>query len=192
MKRLLALLVSLLLFTIPCAWGETNLDVQVDENGLLMDETWIYTGYVEGGVTFAIPAESVGYDVSLRERMAGILLVVGNEDYMLQLRRFPPDAMTFESFRATIEAEPTAESAVFERDGVEILTYRNTRPSVVGELYGIALTGLDGCLYKVSLFTGDSEAFDEEAPVWKISLIIASTCRLQDFSDWNTGEAAQH
>ena len=67
---------------------------------------------------------------------------------------------------------------------LEILTYRNTAPGPSSELYGIAMTGLDGKLYKISIFTGADEAFGEDAPVWEIAERIAASARHQDFSEW--------
>jgi hypothetical protein len=57
-------------------------------------------------------------------------------------------------------------------------------PNKDSELYGIALTGLDDLFYKISLFTGENGAFDEDAKVWKIAEVLASTVRQRDFSEW--------
>ena len=73
----------------------------------------------------------------------------------------------------------------------EILTYRNTQPSASNELYGIAMTGLDGLFYKISIFTGTDEAYGEDAPVWQIAETVGQTARRQDFSDWDIEGAPQ-
>ncbi len=85
---------------------------------------------------------------------------------------------------AGIGSEPSADIRIDERDGKEILIYRNTKPNVHGELFGITMTGMDGNTYKISLFTGESEACDADAPVWKIAEIIAETTNYRDFAEW--------
>ena len=182
MFLLLALLVlTIIPFSALC---ETNLDVTADEDGLLNDATWQYYGYTYGGITFAIPGNSYQYDLSQEYKDAGIVSLIGNEDYMLQLRKFAPDVMSYEQFKAYIQAEPTADVRTEERDGKEILIYRNTNANAYGELFGIAMTGTDGNTYKISLFTGESEAYEADAPVWKIAEIIAATTNYRDFSQW--------
>ena len=163
---------------------ETNLDVTVGEDGFLTDDTWQYAGYTFGGITFAIPANSYQLEISQEYREAGIVLLIGNEDYMLQLRKFAPEVITYEQFKTAIQAEPSADVRTEERDGKEILIYRNTNANAYGELFGIAMTGTDGNTYKISLFTGESEAYEEDAPVWKIAEIIAETTNYRDFSQW--------
>ncbi|MBR5960071.1 MAG: hypothetical protein IKZ98_03685 [Clostridia bacterium] len=163
---------------------ETNLDVTVGEDGFLTDDTWQYAGYTFGGITFAIPANSYQLEISQEYREAGIVLLIGNEDYMLQLRKFAPEVITYEQFKTAIQAEPSADVRTEERDGKEILIYRNTNPNAYGELFGIVMTGTDGNTYKISLFTGESEAYEEDAPVWKIAEIIAETTNYRDFSQW--------
>ena len=177
------LLTALLLLTfLPfIAVCETNLNVTTDENGFLNDDTWQYAGYIYGGITFAIPKDSYQLEISQEYKDAGIVLLIGNEDYMLQLRQFSPEVIAYEQFKAAIQAEPSADVRTEERDGKEIIIYRNTNPNGYGELFGIVMTGADGNTYKISLFTGESEAYGAEAPVWKIADIIAKTTKYMDF-----------
>ena len=181
---LLAVLLTVTFLPV-AAMCETNLDVTADENGLLNDYSWQYYGYTYGGITFAIPGNSYQYDLSQEYKDAGIVSLVGNEDYMLQLRKFAPDVMSYEQFKAYIQAEPTADVRTEERDGKEILIYRNTNPNANGELFGIVMTGTDGNTYKISLFTGESEAYEADAPVWEIAEIIVATTNYRDFSQWD-------
>ena len=93
--------------------------------------------------------------------------------------------MTFGAFRDRMTEAGAADCATRAVEEAEVFTYRNPVPSAYAELYGIALTGLDGRLYKISIFTGDSGRFDGDAPVWKIAGVIARTVRIQDFSEWS-------
>ena len=169
-----------------CAAAETNLDVTFDENGFISDtESWYYCGYTYGGVTFAIPTDSYTYPVDEAQKEAGIILVTGHEDYTLQLRCFEPDVMTYKDLKQKMEKEITAEVTTEIRGGKEILFYRNKYPTEVSELYGIGLEGLDGKLYKISIFTGEKEEYGKDAVVWKIAEIIAKSAGSRDFSEWN-------
>lgn len=188
---LLACLLSCLLLSAaaPCETAAetnqvTNLDIQAEPGGFLFDDTWMYTGYTYGGGTFAIPKESNSYELTDQFREAGIVLLIGNDDFCLQLRKFDPEVLSYEQFKEIIQAEPTAETRITERNGKEVFIYRNTDPNPYGELYGIAVTGLDGNTYKVSIFTGDSEAYGEDDPVWKIAEIIGQSFTIRDFSEW--------
>ena len=179
---LVCLLISVL---IPAAsLGETNLDVRADPDTFLQDETWMYTGYTYGGITFAIPKDSCSYELSEKDRTAGLVLLIGNNDYCLQIRKFDPEVLTYEQFKEIIQAEPTADVHIETRNGREALIYRNTAPNAYGELFGMAMTGMDGNTYKVSIFTGESEEYEEDAPVWKIAEIIGKTFTFRDFSEW--------
>ena len=190
MKKLLILLVTgILLFGGALAEPKKrSLPVSTD-NVLLDSEDWSYVGSVAGGVTYPIPSDCDWYEPDESQREAGILSLLGNEDCMVQMRVFQPEQLTFDDFHVTIAAEPTAEVTLREEEEGVILCYRNTAPTANGELYGIAMTGLDGLLYKISVFTGRSEDFSPEAPVWTIAETIARYIRWQDFSEWPTPEA---
>ena len=188
MKRILALILALLALGAWPVLGEeaeppVNLDVTFLEDCLLSDPTWIYTGYTYGGITFAVPSNSEMYPISFLDKLRGLVQLVGNRDYMLQLRAV--NDSTLEEFQETVEKEPTSQSWTETHLGTECLIYRNTAPAHSGvELFGIAMTGIDGKLYKISIFTGESEAYGSQDPVWAIAEIIAKTARVQDFSEW--------
>ncbi len=174
MKKLLALALSALFLSGACAEDWTA----------LTPEGWQYIGYTYGGVTFAVPPDYENFGVNEDYKAAGYVLIGGSRDFTLALRRFQPNEMDYETFKSVITGEKTAECRFREDAGSEILTYRNTRPGASSELYGIALTGLDGLFYKISIFTGENEDVSESAPVWQIAENIAKTTRHQDFSQW--------
>ena len=174
-----------------CASAELNLDVTFDENGFISDvEDWYYFGYTYGGVTFVVPTDSYSYPLDDAQKEAGIILVTGNADYTLQLRSFEPEVMTYKDLKQQIKKEITAEVHTEEREGKEVLFYRNKYPTEVSELYGIGLEGLDGKLYKISIFTGEKEEYKKDAVVWKIADIIAKSARNRDFSQWGIPDQA--
>ena len=186
---MILLLVALLLFCIP-AVADTNLEPEKLPGGWIVDESWTYVGYIYGGVSFAIPVESYAYDASPYAQM-GLLLLYGNDDYMLQLRVFEPETYTYEAFRERIMAEPTSVVRTREYEGTEILIYLNSKPDADSELVGVAMEGIDGKLYKISIFTGDSERFGADAPVWKIAEVIAESAYVRDFSEWGINTEKQ-
>ena len=174
-----------------CASAELNLDVTFDENGFISDvEDWYYFGYTYGGVTFVVPTDSYSYPLDDAQKEAGIILVTGNADYTLQLRSFEPEVMTYKDLKQQMKKEITAEVHTEEREGKEVLFYRNKYPTEVSELYGIGLEGLDGKLYKISIFTGEKEEYKKDAVVWKIADIIAKSARNRDFSQWRIPDQA--
>lgn len=174
-----------------CASAELNLDVTFDENGFISDvEDWYYFGYTYGGVTFVVPTDSYSYPLDDAQKEAGIILVTGNADYTLQLRSFEPEVMTYKDLKQQMQKEITAEVHTEEREGKEVLFYRNKYPTEVSELYGIGLEGLDGKLYKISIFTGEKEEYKKDAVVWKIADIIAKSARNRDFSQWGIPDQA--
>ena len=185
-KMIIALMLMLAVLTIQvCAAAEINLDVTFDENGFISDsESWQYFGYTYGGVTFVVPADSYTYPLNDEDKEAGIILLAANEDYTLQLRCFEPEVMTYKDLKQQMKNEITAEVRTEERYGKELLFYRNKYPTEVSELYGIGLEGLDGKLYKISIFTGEKEEYQKDALVWKIADIIAKSARNRDFSEW--------
>ena len=174
-----------------CASAELNLDVTFDENGFISDvEDWYYFGYTYGGVTFVVPTDSYSYPLDDAQKEAGIIFVAANEDYTLQLRCFEPEVMTYKDLKKQMKKEITAEVHTEERYGKEVLFYRNKYPTEVSELYGIGLEGLDGKLYKISIFTGEKEEYKKDAVVWKIADIIAKSARNRDFSQWGIPDQA--
>ena len=181
-KRHILIVLTLIALCLSCALAESP-DPYVPEDG------WIYAGYIYGGVAFAVPGDYAAFDIPEDDAANGVVILGGNEDFTLQMRVFPPEVLDYGTFRAMIEAERTAEVSTRMDDGSEITVYRNTRPSAWSELYGIALTGLDGLLYKISIFTGVDEEYGEDAPVWEIARTIGQTARHQDFSEWGVENA---
>ncbi|MBE5787402.1 MAG: hypothetical protein E7324_07680 [Clostridiales bacterium] len=173
MKKGILLLLALCMLALPC----------VAEEAKLLPDEWMYVGYTNGGVTFPIPENLEIAQLTAQEQAAGIILVGYHWDITLQLRVFSPEVMTWEDFKTTIEAEATADVQFLGADG-SILYYRNTAPSASSELAGIALTGLDGRLYKISVFTGMMEDFSPEAKVWEMAELIAAHTSQMDFSQW--------
>lgn len=176
-KRCLALMLCLIALLAFSAFSE-------EWTPLLEEDGWSYVGYTYGGVTFAVPGDYVNFGLTAMQKANGIVLVGGNRDFTLQLRGFAPEVMTYDTFKALIAAEKTAEVTIRTDGETEILLYRNTAPTAVSELYGIVLTGLDGRMYKISVFTGDDELFGEDAPVWEIARVVGETARIQDFTEW--------
>ena len=176
------LLVMILTISLSCAAAE-------DEGAsMLLNGDWQYIGYTYGGITFAVPKDYMDFGVSEADAARGCIIIGGNMDYTLQLRVFQPEELNYEVFKAVILQQESADWSVRMDGDLEILTYRNTSPSAVSELYGIAMTGLDGRLYKISIFTGSDEAFGEDAPVWGIAGTIGKSARHQDFSEWGLNE----
>ncbi len=179
MKKKFAFIVGIVLITLcmHCALAE-------DGNPPLSEEDWLYIGYTYGGVTFAVPKDYSHWDISPSYAAQGYVLMGGNENFTLQMRVFQPDELCYDDFKAMINQESSAQVSTRIDDDSEILIYRNTEPNAYSELFGVALTGLDGLFYKISIFTGDDGAFEESAPVWEIAEVIGQTVRHQDFSEW--------
>lgn len=176
LHMIIALAAAALLFTYALAENNTE--------PMKADDSWGYIGYLYGGITFAVPGDYTSFGVSEADAARGCVIIGGNERFTLQVRGFDPDMMKYGDFKAVIQQEASADWSVRMDGDLEILTYRNTRPSAASELYGIVMTGLDGRLYKISIFTGADEAFGEDAPVWEIAEKIGKTARHQDFSEW--------
>ena len=166
------------------AFASTGIGAGADDEILLSSDGWSYVGHLHSGITFAIPSDSYQGELNESDMRQGMCLHLWNDDYTLVLKCFGHGTEDYEAFKKTILADKTADTAVRDREGTEIFIYRNTTPAAVTELYGIALIGLDGELYKISVFTGDSEKYGPEDPVWEIADTIGKTVRLQDFSEW--------
>lgn len=172
MKKLLALVLLVLLCAGAMAEG-------VSPN----PEGWSYVGYTHGGITFLVPEDMELWQLTDEEEAAGFVLMGGSDDFTLQLRCFTPDVMPLADFRERILAEPTSEVSFTGENG-SILCYRNTRPTSQSELYGIVLEGLDGNMYKISIFTGVDGDCSPGAKVWEIARVIGESAATMDFSDW--------
>lgn len=181
MKRLLIILMTLLLCS-PVLAETVDLPVQLNPEG------WRYMGYTPAGVTFLIPEDTQSYPLSDAERAAGIVFLGANAEYTVQLRRFEPDQMDLAAFQLMLRFTPDAQVEIREAEGGQIIVYRNPDPTGVSELVGIALTGTDGCMYKISIFTGMDEDCSTNAPVWTIAAQIADSVSIVDYSGWLAGE----
>ena len=172
MRKMLLCLLALLLAVLP-AVAE---DIEVQPEG------YTYCGYMPGGITFLIPENMVQCELYEWEKQAGVLLYAESETCSIQLRRFAPDAMTIFQFIQLVQQEPTVQWETSNERGTLVLHYRNQAPTATTELVGVAITGTDGCMYKVSVFTGWDETFAPDAPVWEIARVLAESLRHEDFS----------
>ena len=172
MRKLLLCLLALLLAVLP-ALAE---DIEVQPEG------YTNCGYMPGGITFLIPEDMVSCELYDWEIQAGMLLYAESETCSIQLRRFEADAMTQDQFLALVKQEPTVQWEILQERGTPVLYYRNQAPNAATELVGVVITGTDGCMYKVSIFTGWDENFAADAPVWEIAQVLAESIRHEDFS----------
>ena len=181
-KRLTAILVLALsvVLCFSCAFAE--------DWTTITPEGWQYVGYTYGGVTFAVPPDYQSFDVTEEYAAAGYILIGGSREFTLVLRQFQPDQMDYDTFKEIITGETTADCQERDDNGMKIITYRNTAPGADSELFGIALTGLDGLMYKISIFTGEDGDYSASAPVWQIAENIGKTTHHQDFSAWGIEE----
>jgi hypothetical protein len=177
MKKALYLLLILCMLLSPC----------LAENMEETPEGWIYMGYTYGGITFLVPDDMETLELTLQEQEAGIILVGYTEDFTLQLRCITPETFTWNDLQDMLLNEPTAEVALIGEEK-NVLYYINTAPTADSELVGIALNGLDGNMYKISIFTGFYEDYRSDAPVWEIAQTIAASTRQMDFSQWSVPE----
>ena len=180
MKKFLTLMLLLALMAAPCFAQEI---VETPEG-------WVYLGYAPGGVSFLVPDDLESQPLSDKQQEAGVIVVSSNMDCTLTLRCFPPEFLTWEDLLAMVQQEPNVE-VTLRGEAENILCYRNTVPTANVELYGIALTGLDGNLYKLSIFTGVDGDFSEDAPVWDIAEFIAQNSSQVDFSQWPLPDASE-
>lgn len=150
----------------------------------LNPEGWRYLGYTPAGITFLIPDDTQSIQLTAAEKTAGVIFLGMNEDYTVQLRQYQPEEANVAAFKAMLRFTPSAQVEVRDVGGTEVVCYRNTNPTGVSELYGIVLTGTDGCMYKISIFTGVDEDFSEDAAVWEIAAFIADSVSIVDYSDW--------
>ena len=182
MKKLLAILMLACLLT--PAYAELPDGLEMNPEG------WFWTGVVEGGFSFLLPDDTYSWELTEVEQAAGIMLVAGNDDFTIQVRRFEPEQLTLDRMAEMLENEPTADTEKLDMDGTTVIRYRNTGASATSELYGIVFNGADGRLYKINFFTGVDEDFSAEAPVWEIAAFIADSLMPMDFSDWPIEEGA--
>lgn len=172
LRRFLVLLMALMLTLLPAAAEEIE----------IQPEGYRYCGYIPGGITFLLPNDMVSYELYEEEKLAGILIYAESQNCSIQLRRFEPDEMTLPQFLQLVQQARNTHWEVSEERGTPVLCYRNLAANDRTELVGVVITGTDGCMYKVSIFTGWDGNFAEDAPVWEISQMIANSLRHEDFT----------
>lgn len=173
--------ILMMILCLPAAAQETEIPTA--------PEGWSFIGYVYGGITYAVPEDYQPWELYEEETAAGIIALGGNEECTIQLRQFEEEVLTYEMLVEIMSQEPSAETAVWGEGEEEVFCYRNLNPNESSELVGVALTGTDGLLYKISIFTGTDGAFDEKAKVWEIAQILAATAQRMDFSEWGVETA---
>lgn len=177
MKKMFSIILILCLLGFPC----------LAENFESLPEDWFFMGYTYGGITFPVPRNISFLELSSQQQAAGVVVICYNDDFMLQLRGFSPSEMTWDKFRQRMLGEPTAEVSLLG-ENQDILYVRNTAATATSELANIALKGLDGNLYKISIFTGSDEDASPDARAWEIAQTIAAYTSQMDFSEWPLGE----
>ena len=186
-KHFIALMLCAMMLALSAVPAAASFDVRD-----YLEDEWTWFGYTYGGVTFAVPADCVMYDISPEQEAAGLLMLYGNNDIMIQLRRYDIKDRTYDEYRevmdSNVEAGGSSVTVFTTDDGSDIVCYRNLRPSANVQLAAVALEGLDGALYVIGIFTGDSEAYDDDAPVWALIEKIAASAHREDFSNWPIGQ----
>lgn len=177
MRRLLCLLLPLMLLCLPAM-----ADVEIQPDG------YTYCGYMPGGITFLIPDNMQSAQLYRSEIEAGILMYAESRVCSIQLRRFEPETMTLTRFMQLLEQEPNTQWNVSYERGTAVVCYRNLAPSSDAELVGVVITGTDGCMYKVSIFTGWDGNYAGDAPAWEIAEVVSASLRHEDFSFFQDGQ----
>lgn len=170
------------LFGVLAVWMMLLLSSACAEEWEPAPDGWTFVGYTYGGIEFALPDDSVMWELSEEEENAGVIFLAGNADFTVQLRQFTPDQLDYETFVDLIRQTESAEYEEAEVGGGPVFRYRNTKANENSELYGAALTGLDGNLYKISIFTGEDGDYSENAKVWQIAEELGQTVRSRDYS----------
>lgn len=171
MKKLLILLLTLLL-CVP-AMAESVLPEAADATD------WALVGYSPAGLTFSVPWDTQSFALTDEEKEAGFRFLGMSADYTIQMRQYSPDEMNLDIFANMMGIFSGSEGERITVNEVEMLIYRNVNPSTETELCGIAFTGLDGCMYRLSFFTGTSGDFSDAAPVWAIAHAVALSVTLE-------------
>jgi len=173
MKKIIAF--ALLLMLLAAASAEDFVPAELPDG-------WHFAGWIEGGLSFGVPVDTEIWKCEGEELAQGYIFFGMNDEYTIQLRAYQPWEMTYEDFKAMVENEPSAEVTLRQSGDTEILIYKNTAPGENTELVGIMAEGLDGKLYKLSIFTGTEGDFSAEAPVWEIADVIAGSFSIIDYS----------
>ena len=178
MRRFLLILLAMVLIILPAAAE----DIEIQPEG------YTYCGYMPGGITFLMPENMVSCELYEWEKQAGILVYAESQECSIQLRRFEPDVMTMPQFLQLVQMEKNIQWDVSLERGTPVLCYRNTAATANTELVGVVITGTDGCMYKVSIFTGWDGNYAEDAPAWEIAEVVSASLRHEDFSFFPAGE----
>lgn len=146
-------------------------------------EGWKRIWNEEGGILFAVPANVVSWELDGED--ADVLWRGSNQDITVQLRAYAAEELTYEEFVGLLDEYEYAVTDVRSVDGTEITIYNNPEPAANMQLSGAVLNGTDGRLYKLSVFSGDSDDFAEDAAVWELSEMLMQTVQVRKFFGWN-------
>lgn len=172
MRKLLLLVLFLSLMSIPACAQEWT----------MAPDGWVNMAYVYGGIDFIVPEDFETWELYQSEMEMGYILMGANPDFTLQIRGFTPEQITVEAFQEMLEGIPDAEMSLKETETGKILYYQNTAPTSDSELFGIVMDGIDGNIYKISIFTGEDGDCSKEAKVWSIAQAISQSVNIKDFS----------
>ncbi len=75
-KRFILALIAALMLWLPCALAQAQAPLPDNED-------WSYIGYIYGGITFAVPNDYMGFDISASEIAQGYVLTGGNADFSM-------------------------------------------------------------------------------------------------------------
>ncbi|MBE5780093.1 MAG: hypothetical protein E7331_12295 [Clostridiales bacterium] len=179
MKKMIVVVLLLCLQVFPC----------FAESIESLPEDWYFVGYTYGGITFPVPDDVEFFELSEQDKANGIILVCFNQDFTLQLRQFAPSDITWDEFTEIMAGESSADVSYLD-EAKSILHVKNTSPTANSELVSISMNGLDGNMYKISIFTGMDEDCSAGARVWECAQTVSAYTRYMDFSDWPLQENA--
>lgn len=174
--------------------ADADSDGVCDACGLVMEipvtepvipEGWRPVWNKSGGVIFAVPADVFTWGLEPQEVEEGLMWRGSNADITVQLRVYKEDELTYDDFRAMLDEYEYEVSSVRNVSGAEVTIYTNPEPGANMQLCGAVLTGLDGRLYKISVFSGDNDDFSDDAAVWELSGMFMDTIHLRKFFGWD-------
>lgn len=154
-----------------------------DEAAAELPDGWKNIWNEEGGIIFSVPGNVISWTLS--DEDAAILWRGSSQDITVQLRAYEADELTYEEFIAMLGEYEYAVTDVRSIDGTEITVYNNPEPAANMQLSGAVLNGVDGRLYKLSVFSGDSDDFSEDAAVWELADTVMQSVHVRRFFGWN-------
>lgn len=187
MKKFLLMALAFCLFCAP-VWAENTTEETASS---LKPDEYHFANFIEGGINFLVPDDFTTFPLYETEKAAGYLFFGGNEHFTMSMRRYTPEEMTLPEFTLILINDSGTEVTLQENNGAPVVIYYNLNPQPNLQLCGAALVGLDGMMYKISIFTGDHNDISEEAPVWEISQIILNSVCLVDFSSTPFADIAE-